>query len=73
MSDVRLFIWDYRRQPDMAAIAAAVAQVSAGGPVFMREVETGTDDYAWVVSDAVLTERQAWRLYVGEDAGGSDE
>ena len=73
MTDARVFIWDYRRQPDMAAIAAAVVQVSADGPVFMRDIDTGTDDYAWVVSDAELTDKQAWRLYVGEDVGGSDD
>ena len=57
----RVFSWDYRGQPDMAAIAAAVAALSAG-QVFMREVETGTDSYAWVISDAELTDDQAYRL-----------
>lgn len=62
----RVFSWDYRQQPDMAAIAAAVTGMS-GGRVFMREVETGTDSYAWAVSDAALTGEQAYRLYLGDD------
>ena len=62
----RVFSWDYRQQPGMASIAAAVAELS-GGRVFMREVETGTDSYAWAVSGAELTAEQAYRLYLGED------
>ena len=45
----RVFSWDYRGQPDMEAIAAAVTALSSG-QVFMREVETGTDSYAWAIS-----------------------
>lgn len=63
----RVFSWDYRGQPDMAAIAAVVTELSANGQVFMREVETGTDSYAVAVSDAELTDEQAYRLYLGED------
>lgn len=62
----KVFSWDYRGQPDMAAIAAVVTALSSG-QVFMREVETGTDSYAWAVSDAELTDEQAYRLYLGED------
>jgi hypothetical protein len=51
----------------MAAIAAVVTELSANGQVFMREVETGTDSYAVAVSDAELTDEQAYRLYLGED------
>lgn len=62
----RVFNWDYRQQPDMAAIAAAVTQMSAGR-VFMREIDTGGDNYAWVISGAELTDEQAYRLYSCED------
>jgi hypothetical protein len=63
----RLFTWDYKEQPGLAAIAAAVTELSANGPVFMREFETGGDDYAWIVSDTPLTDEQADRLYSGEE------
>ena len=64
----KVFSWDYRQQPDMAAIAAVVTALSKG-LVFMREVETGTDSYAWAVSDAELTDEQAYELYAAEEAG----
>ena len=47
----------------MAAIAAAVTELS-GGRVFMREIDTGEDSYAWVISHAELTDQQAWLLYL---------
>ena len=67
----RVFIWDYKQQPDMAAIAAAVTELSARGQVFMREIETGSDDCAWVVSATELTDQQAWLRYLSE-TGGAD-
>ena len=63
----RVFSWDWRQQPDMAAIAAAAMELSETGPVWMREIETGSDQYAWAVSAAELTDQQAWLLYIGED------
>jgi hypothetical protein len=63
----KVFSWDWKAQPDLAAIAAAVTELSASGQVFMREIDTGGDNYAWAVSDAELTDDQAWRLYSGED------
>jgi hypothetical protein len=65
--NAQVFSWDWKAQPDMAAIAAAVTGLSASGQVFMRPIETGGDNYAWVVSGAELTDEQAWRLYLGED------
>lgn len=46
----RIFTWDHNQQPDMEAIAALVAELS-GARVVMREVDTGSDEYAWVVAD----------------------
>lgn len=65
--NARVFSWDWKAQPDMATIAAAVMEVSETGPVWMREINTGSDQYAWVVSGAELTDEQAWHLYLGED------
>lgn len=60
----RVFSWGWREQPDMTAIAAAVTEMSGGGQVFMREIETGSDQYAWVVfCGDELTAEQAYRLY----------
>ena len=64
--DARVFRWDHRQQPDLRAIAAAVTELS-GGRVFMREIDTGSDEYAWVVSRTELTDQQAWLWYLGED------
>lgn len=63
----QVFSWDWKAQPDMAAIATAVMEQSETGPVWMRQIDTGGDNYAWVVSGAELTDEQAWRLYLGED------
>ena len=68
----RVFIWDYKQQPDMTAIAAAVTELSASGQVFMREIETGTDQYAWVISRTELTDQQAWLRYLAE-VGQADQ
>lgn len=62
----QMFSWDWKAQPNLPAIAAAVAELSHG-QVFMREIDTGGDNYAWVVSDVQLTDQQAWLLYMGED------
>jgi hypothetical protein len=51
----------------MPAIASAVMELSETGPVWMREIETGGDNYAWVVSRTELTDQQAWLLYLGKD------
>jgi len=63
----RVFSWDWRGQPDMAAIATAVMELSETGPVWMREIDTASDEYAWVVSAAELTDEQAAHLYFEED------
>ena len=65
--DARVFSWDWKAQPDMFAIAAAVTELSANGQVFMREIDTGSDQYAWVVSGAEMTDEQASHLYFEED------
>jgi hypothetical protein len=58
----RVLTWDWKEQPDLACLAAAVAEVSAG-KVFLRGVETGGDEYAWVVSDYPVTDAEAEALY----------
>ena len=65
--DAQVFSWDWKAQPPLRAIAAVVTKMSASGQVFMREIDTGSDQYAWVISGAAMTDEQAWHLYRGED------
>lgn len=58
----RVFSWDRCQQPDMEAIAAFVAELS-GGKVTMREVDTGSDEYAWVIADREVSDDEAMELY----------
>jgi hypothetical protein len=62
MSQARVFSWDWREQPSMHIIAAAVNRIS-GGTVYMRELDTGGDNYAWVVADHEVSDEEAWKLY----------
>jgi hypothetical protein len=57
----KIFTWDWQEQPDMAAIAEVVHEVS-GGRVHMREVDTGSDQYEWIVSDYPVDDAEAERL-----------
>ena len=45
------FTWDWREQPPMDGIAAAVAKLS-GGRIVMELPETGSDEYELVVKSA---------------------
>jgi hypothetical protein len=58
----KLFLWDWKQQPDMDAVAAAVMEVSEG-TVIMREFDTGGDNYCWVISDHPVTDYEAEQLY----------
>lgn len=54
--------WDWRGQPDLDRLARALFTVS-GGTVHLRQVETGSDQYAIVLSDKPLTEAEAYASY----------
>lgn len=63
----KLFTWDWKAQPPMTEIAAAVSRLSAHGrQVHMHEVDTESDQYAWIVSDVELTDEQAQQFF-GDD------
>jgi hypothetical protein len=57
----KIISWDWKEQPDLADIAAAVLEMS-GGLVHMRAVETGSDSYQWVISDHPVDDTEALRL-----------
>ena len=58
----QIVTWDWKAQPEMEVIAAAVREIS-DGRVFMREYDTGGDNYAWIVSDHEVSDEEAGRLY----------
>lgn len=60
----RVLSWDGAEQPDMAALADIIRDVS-NGTVHLREVEdTGSDQYAVVVFTEPVDEEQAQRVYL---------
>lgn len=54
--------WDWREQPDWQAITSALTRLSGGG-VHIAWPETGTDQYAVVLSDRPFTAKQAAAAY----------
>jgi hypothetical protein len=64
MGDLRIAImsWDWRGQPDLTELARAVREVSGGG-VHLVEADTGSDQYAIVLSDQPLDKAAATDAY----------
>jgi hypothetical protein len=62
MPFARMFLWDWKEQPDLEAIAEAVGEAS-GYQVIMRRYETGQDTYAWIIADHVVSPEEAARLW----------
>lgn len=67
MTKAAAMTWDWREQPDMGYLAQILHELSDGA-IHLQKVETGSDEYAIVVStppldpaavDAVY--RQSWR------------
>lgn len=65
MADPEAFTWDWRAQPPMEQIAAAVERLS-GGRVRMYLPQTGTDSYAAVISDRELDAGEQERAWLGD-------
>jgi len=55
-------VWDWREQPDHDQLAAAISRISAGA-VHAVFPDTGSSDYALVLSSLPLTPEAAARLY----------
>lgn len=62
----KVFTWDWKEQPPLEKLAEAVAEVSGGG-VYMRQVDTGSDEYALVVSDHPVDDAEAEQLVFGDE------
>jgi hypothetical protein len=54
--------WDWREQPDLTRLAVLVADLS-DGRVHLRQVRTGTDEYAVVVAGRPMDDDQARSLW----------
>lgn len=61
-NDVRIFTWDWKESPDLDDIGRAVTEIS-GGTVFITNVDTGSDQFAVVVSATELTAAQATEAF----------
>lgn len=59
----RVLSWDWKGQPDLRKLAAAVHEISAG-TVFIREIDTGGDFYMLVIADHQVTDEEAEGLHV---------
>lgn len=54
--------WDWKEQPDLDELAAAVREMS-GGTVHIHQVETHSDEYAIVIGPTELKPAEAYRIY----------
>ena len=54
--------WDWRQQPDLDALGAALRRVS-GGAVNLHKVNTGSDEYAIVLAAEPLDGAQVAEAY----------
>jgi hypothetical protein len=48
-----MMMWDWHGQPDLDRLAVAIERQS-GGAVHLYQIDTGSDDYAIVLSDRPL-------------------
>ena len=67
--DAAVFTWDWREPPDMEQLASILHDVS-GGNVHLRMVETGSDQYAAVISTVDLGDAAAQATYERWYEGG---
>lgn len=58
----RVLTWDWRQQPDLDRLAAAIRDLT-GGNVGLHQVDTGSDEYAIVLADQLLTDAEARSIW----------
>jgi hypothetical protein len=54
--------WDWREQPNLDRLARIITDLS-GGTVHLAQVDTGSDEYAIVLSDVPLSKVEAAEVY----------
>lgn len=62
MSRTEVLTWGWREQPDLDRLARIITDLS-GGTVHLVQVETGSDEYAIVLSDRALTKDEVDEAY----------
>jgi hypothetical protein len=62
--------WDWRETVDIPELTKLIAAVS-GGSVHLREVVTGSDVYAVVISTTALDDLQVQQVWADYQAGGA--
>lgn len=62
MTHTEVLTWDWREQPDLPELARKLFAVS-GGTVHLREIDTGSDEYAIVLASEPITAAQATDAY----------
>lgn len=61
----RVITWDWREQPNLAELATAIRELS-DDRVHLTQVDTGSDQYAIVLSRGRLSAESAAAAYAGE-------
>jgi hypothetical protein len=60
--NARIVTWDWKEQVDFDELRRVIAELS-GGQVHMAEVDTDSDQFAWVLADGPITSEQANEIY----------
>lgn len=68
MSKPEVLTWDWKEQLDMADLASALRRL--GSRVRVYEVDTGSDQFAFVLSNDDLTEEQVAEVWHKEWGSG---
>ena len=58
-----LISWDWKEAAPVDEIIAAIRRVTGVPNLFMRDVDTQSDQYAVVISDAEITDGEADAMY----------
>jgi hypothetical protein len=62
MTKPQLVTWDWKEQPDVERVARALAEVS-GGAIYVYDVDTQSDQFAWVIASGELTPDEVAQAY----------
>ncbi len=62
----RIVSWDWQQQPDLEDLTKALREVS-GGLVHLHQVDTGSDEYAIILSDRPLRPLEIDRIWDPDD------
>jgi hypothetical protein len=69
---IHVLSWDWREQPDLRHLAQLVEDLS-GRRVVLREVATGSDQYALVIANVPLTDADVAGAYAAWENGDDQQ